>query len=238
MQLQDTIQNHLYKGGLNNLSFKSKTIVNTLNAHSFCLAKHDINFEKAIKGSDILLADGVSIVKASKILNNISVKKIAGADLHRHLLQQANLNGDKVFYLGSSPRTLELIESKIEIEFPKVRINGYSPPYKPVFNHDETERMISVINAFQPKYLFVGMTAPKQEKWVQENASRIESEVISSIGAVFDFYAGTVRRAPQWMIDAGLEWLFRLAIEPKRMWKRYLLNNTKFLYYVFIEKYF
>ena len=236
MYLSPLIQHRIYKKPLSELPTEGKCVINTINAYSYCEAKKDAAFKHALLKSDVLLPDGVAIVMAASILNKQHIQKIAGADIHQHLLSQANLNSQKVFYVGASEATLQLITNKIHREYPNIQVASYSPPYKAQFSEADNAQMLLHINAFQPAILFVGMTAPKQEKWVHAHKDKIEATTIVSIGAVFDFYAGTVQRAPQRMIDLGLEWLYRLLKEPKRMWRRYLLGNTKFCWYVLQEK--
>jgi N-acetylglucosaminyldiphosphoundecaprenol N-acetyl-beta-D-mannosaminyltransferase len=213
------------------------TTVNTLNPHSYCVAKKDRNFKKALQSSDYLMADGIGIVLAIRILNGVKINRTAGADIHKHLLEEAQKNYLKVFYLGADESTLHKIKNRVIKEYPSIQIATFSPPFKSVFSNEENQQMIEAVNQFKPDVLFVGMTAPKQEKWVFANKDKLKTTIISSIGAVFDFYAGTVKRAPNWMITAGLEWLYRFAKEPRRMWRRYLINNTKFLFYVFQDKF-
>jgi N-acetylglucosaminyldiphosphoundecaprenol N-acetyl-beta-D-mannosaminyltransferase len=151
-------------------------------------------------------------------------------------MQRANETGGKCFFLGSSPETLEKIQRKASIEYPNAKVFSYSPPYKNEFDVEDNEQMIKLINAIEPDVLFVGMTAPKQEKWAFQHFSQMLVGHVCCIGAVFDFYAGTIQRAPKWMIQLGIEWLYRLIKEPRRLWRRYLIGNTKFLGYILIEK--
>lgn len=236
MNLKDTINRKIYKDSIHNFELNRKCIINTLNAHSYCIAKKDEEFANALLSSDILLPDGVSIVVAARVLSNESIIKIAGEDIHNILLEKASLEDKKIFYLGASKTTLDKIEQKIKLQFSNVEIGTFSPPFKPVFSNQDSDKMIDIVNQFNPDILFVGMTAPKQEKWVNLHKDRLNSNVIVSIGAVFDFYAENINRAPEWMIDLGFEWFYRLIKEPKRMWKRYLINNTMFLFYMFKEK--
>ena len=214
---------------IEDLDIKGKNIINTINPHSYCLAKNDSLFNKALQSSDILLPDGTGIVLAARILNNKKINKIAGADIHQHLLQQANLKRQKVFYLGAAQNTLRLIETKIKNQYPNITVSSFSPPYKPQFSEKETAQMLEKVNDFKPDILFVGMTAPKQEKWVFVNKENIEANTIVSIGAVFDFYAGTIKRPGNFWIAIGLEWLPRFLREPKRLAKRNLVSTPKFL---------
>lgn len=219
----------IYSGTLDQIDFLSYKIINTINPHSYCLSRYDKIFNKALQSSDILLPDGTGIVLASKIVNNKKIKKIAGAELHQYLLQQANLESQKVFYLGAAQSTLLLIEDKVKKEFPNITVSSFSPPYKPKFSESETAQMLEKVNDFKPDILFVGMTAPKQEKWVFVNKENIEANIIVSIGAVFDFYAGTIKRPGNFWIAIGLEWLPRFLREPKRLAKRNLVSTPKFL---------
>lgn len=211
--------------------------INTLNPHSFCVAEKDNKFKEALKNSDILIPDGIGIVWAARVLKNVKIPRIAGADMHEYLLDFAEKNRQKIFYLGASNRTLNKIKRRISMEYPAIEVAIFSPEFKHEFSEEENLQMISVINEFSPDILFIGMTAPKQEKWVFANKDKIKAKIIASIGAVFDFYAGTVTRAPKWIIKLGLEWLYRFIKEPRRLWKRYLINNTKFVFYVLKEKY-
>jgi N-acetylglucosaminyldiphosphoundecaprenol N-acetyl-beta-D-mannosaminyltransferase len=221
-----------------NLPPYGKLIVNTINPHSYCVANKDSVFQNALKASDVLLPDGVGIVWATKFLNDKKIEKKSGYDLHHHfvdLLQSKG--GGKVFYLGASEYTLSLIKNRLQKEFPHLQVQVYSPPFKPEFSEEENTAMIEAINEFEPDVLFVGMTAPKQEKWVHLNNKQINTKVICSIGAVFDFYAGTVKRPSDLWINLGLEWLPRFLKEPRRLWRRNLVSTPLFIFYVLKEKF-
>lgn len=212
----------VFSGHLKDLPFDDKTLVNTINQYSFCIAEKDSAFKTALQGSDVLLPDGMAVVAAIRLLDNKKIKKIAGADIHLHLLKELNQKGGSCFYLGSSENTLLKIKERVAIEFPNIRVGTYSPPYRSEFPHDKKSKKVEAVNAFQPDVLFVGMTAPKQEKWAYSHKEYLDVKIICSIGAVFDFYAGTVERPSPFWIDLKLEWFIRLLKEPKRMWKRYL----------------
>jgi len=215
---------------------RPKVLINTLNAHSFNTARKDEGFNEALLSSDVLLPDGISVVWAMRLLNGLKIRKIAGADLFFYEMERANEKGGKCFFLGSTTETLEKIQKRAAIEYPNVQVFSFSPPYKAEFSDEDNEQMIQAINTVQPDVLFVGMTAPKQEKWAFQHFSQMQVGHVCCIGAVFDFYAGTVQRAPKWMIQLGVEWLYRLIKEPRRLWRRYLIGNTKFLGYILIEK--
>ncbi len=210
------------------LERKGKVVINTINAHSYIVAKNDDSFKSALLKSDVLLPDGEGIVFMIRRLLKKKIIKIAGADIHDFLLNHANKNSLKCFYLGSSNQVLNIIETKISTQYPNIIIKTLSPPFKDVFSESENSKMHSSINDFSPDMLFVGMTAPKQEKWIEENREFINFKFVVSIGAVFDFIAKTKRRAPEWMIKIKLEWLFR-ALTSWRLTKRYLYSNPLFL---------
>ncbi len=216
----------------------SKIIINTINPHSYCVAKKDKNFYKALQESDWLLPDGIGIVWGVRFLTGHKIKRITGYDLHSYLLNIVHKKKGKVFYMGSSNSTLDKIVKRLHIEYPDISVNYYSPPFIQEFDVEDNEKIIRAINNFKPDVLFVGITAPKQEKWVFQHKHKINSKIIASIGAVFDFYAGTVKRAPNWMINVGLEWLYRLIKEPQRMWRRYIIGNFKFVLSIFKAKIF
>jgi N-acetylglucosaminyldiphosphoundecaprenol N-acetyl-beta-D-mannosaminyltransferase len=212
-------------------------VVNTISPHSYIEARNDSLFHEALMASDIIIPDGVGIVMACKVLAGKKTTKIAGSDLHEVIINALNERKGSCFYLGSSDATLQKIKERFSREQPAVRVGLFSPPYKTVFNKVDTDSMINAVNEFNPDVLFVGITAPKQEKWVHENRHLINAPVICSIGAVFDFYAGTVKRPGKFWISIGLEWLPRLIREPRRLWRRTLISTPLFIWYVLCEKF-
>lgn len=218
----------VFSQSLESIDLENKTLINTINQYSYIVTQSDKAFEKALKESDVLLPDGVGITFASQLLNGKKINKIAGADVHKYLLEKLNEKGGKCFYLGSTDDTLSKIKQHLKAEYPNVQVETFSPAYKAEFSEEENEEMINAVNSFQPDVLFIGMTAPKQEKWAHANKAKLNTKTICSIGAVFDFYAGTVKRPTQFWINMGLEWFVRLLKEPKRMWKRYLYYGPMF----------
>jgi N-acetylglucosaminyldiphosphoundecaprenol N-acetyl-beta-D-mannosaminyltransferase len=216
---------------------EKQIIINTINAHSYIVAKNDSKFEQALIESDILLPDGEGIVLMAKNHQNQKIKKIAGADIHDHLLNILEEKQLKCFYLGSSQETLDLIHEKLSLKYPNITFGFFSPPFKASFSKEDNQEMISKINHFQPHVVFVGMTAPKQEKWVSDNKEKINAKIICSIGAVFDFIAETKKRAPQWIINIKMEWLYR-SFTAWRLTKRYLYSTPLFLIEVYKQKFF
>ncbi len=228
----------IYKGNLNDLRFDKKTVINTINQYSYMVAENDSVFKTALLASDILLPDGVGVTGAMKVLSNEDVKKIAGADIHAHILQQLNKTSGRAFYFGSSNNTLDLIKKRLSKEYPNIIVETLSPPFKPIFTDSENLEFVAAINRFNPDVLFIGMTAPKQEKWATQFKDEIDAKIICSIGAVFDFYAGTIERPDQFWINLGLEWFIRLLQNPKRMAVRYLYYGPAFIRDIFKMKLF
>ena len=218
---------------------QGKLLINTINAHSYNTALKDPLFAKALMKGDVLIPDGASIVKACKWLNAKSKPKerIAGWDLFVYemseLEKDANSNSKdskKVMFMGSSERVLGLIKIKSAEKYPNLEVVTYSQPYKPEFSKEDNAAIVTAINSENPDLLWIGMTAPKQEKWTYTHWNELNIHChVGTIGAVFDFFAGTAKRAPQWWQDHSLEWLYRLIIEPKRMWRRYIIGNSLFI---------
>ncbi len=227
----------IYDKQLDQLSNHCKLLITTINAHCFNLTKQDQLYREAIKSSDILIPDGISVVWAIRWLTGRRLKKIAGSDLFFYEMNRLQQNGGKCFFLGSNETTLEKIKVRIGVEYPAIEVQSYSPPYRAEFSRNENNDMVEAINKFKPDVLMIGMTAPKQEKWAYQHYTELQVGHICCIGAVFDFYAGTIRRAPDWVIRLGFEWLFRLIKEPRRMWKRYLAGNLIFIGNIFKEKF-
>ena len=222
-----------------------KRLINTINAHSYNVAQNDPLFAQALAGGDYLIPDGASIVKACRWLKAKSQprERIAGWDLFEHEMQRlesrAASGGRRrsVMFMGSSERVLQLIRERAAHDYPHLDVTVYSPPYKPEFSDDDNRAIVSAINAAHPDLLWIGMTAPKQEKWTYAHWAELDIDChVGTIGAVFDFYAGTARRAPLWWQQHSLEWLYRLVKEPRRMWRRYVIGNPLFLWNIFSEK--
>lgn len=223
-----------------------KVLINTINAHSFNVAQKDELFAEALAKGDYLIPDGASILKACKMLKAKSQPKerIAGWDLFAFEMERLegrskNVDGKcmKVMFMGSSEKVLSLIREKAAVDYPNLEVVTYSPPYKPEFSDEDNAAIIKAINDADPDLLWIGMTAPKQEKWTYQHWKELNIHChVGTIGAVFDFYAGTAQRAPKWWQEHSLEWLYRLIKEPKRMWRRYVLGNPLFLWNIQKEK--
>lgn len=219
---------------------EGKVLINTINAHSYNVARKDQLFAEALTKGDYLIPDGMSVVKACKWLDAKSQPKerIAGADLFEFEMNKLNEKGGTVMFMGSSEKTLAKIVQQAAKVYPNLKVVTYSPPYKPEFNDEDNKAIINAINTANPDLLWIGMTAPKQEKWTYSHWNDLHIHChVGTIGAVFDFFAGNTKRAPQWWQRHGLEWLYRLIKEPRRMWRRYIIGNTVFLWHMLGEKF-
>lgn len=239
---------------------EGKLLINTINAHSYNTARKDGLFAEALTNGDVLIPDGVSIVKACRWIKAKSQPKerIAGWDLFEFEMNkleecgmlnvECGVSGEKcgrtlrsqqltVMFMGSSQKVLDLIVKRAAKVYPHLKVVTYSPPYKPEFSEEDNKAIIDAINAADPDLLWIGMTAPKQEKWTFSHWDELNIHChVGTIGAVFDFFAGTVERAPMWWQRHGLEWLYRLLKEPKRMWRRYIIGNALFLFNVIFRE--
>ena len=229
---------------------EGKLLINTVNAHSFNTAKKDQLFADALTKGDVLIPDGVSVVKACKWIKAKSQPKerIAGWDLFSFEMKKLERESEElrtkseeskiVMFMGSSQKVLDLIVKRAAVDYPHLKVVTYSPPYKPEFSDEDNRAIIDAINDANPDLLWIGMTAPKQEKWTYSHWKELNIHChVGTVGAVFDFFAGTVERAPLWWQEHGLEWLYRLLKEPKRMWRRYIIGNTVFLWHMLGEKF-
>ena len=218
---------------------EGKLLINTVNAHSYNTARKDSLFAEALMNGDVLIPDGVSIVKVCKWIKAKSQPKerIAGWDLFSFEMEKLEKKGGTVMFMGSSQKVLDLIVKRAAEVYPHLKVVTYSPPYKPEFSDEDNKAIIDAINAANPDLLWIGMTAPKQEKWTYSHWKELDIHChVGTIGAVFDFFAGTVERAPMWWQRHGLEWLYRLLKEPKRMWRRYIIGNALFLWNITLKE--
>ena len=201
-----------------------------LNPHAAEVAADDQSFHNSLTCADFLTADGIGVVYASRLLGGSLRRRITGMDVFMGVSSAMNEVGSgSCFFLGSTEETLSAIEKEMALTFPNVRIAGtYSPPFKPAFSDADNDAMIAAINAAQPDVLWVGLTAPKQEKWIHAHQDRLAVNFAGPIGAAFDFFVGNIKRVSPFWQDLGFEWLPRLLQEPRRLWRRSLVSAPKF----------
>lgn len=201
------------------------------NPHSIVVAHSNALFTRALKAADWLTPDGVGVVIASRLLGGKIRERITGSAVFFGLSKGLDdSGGHRCFFLGSSEETLAKIAQRFDNDYPSSELVGtYSPPFKSEFSESDVDAMIAAVNDAKPDVLWVGMTAPKQEIWIHNSLSRLDVSFVGAIGAVFDFYAGTVERPSRLFRGAGLEWLGRLLREPGRLWRRTIVSGPRFL---------
>lgn len=199
------------------------------NVHSVVTTTTDIEFKLAVNNADMATPDGAPIAWALRRLGFPAQERINGPDLMWKYLAQAERTGQTVFFYGSTDSTLEKLNAVLAQTFPRLRIGGtYSPPFRPL-SVAEDDEIVEQINRSGANVVFVGLGCPKQEKWMAEHRGKINAVMIG-VGAAFDYHSGVIKRAPVWWQNNGLEWLYRLGSEPRRLFKRYMVTNTLFIY--------
>lgn len=202
------------------------------NANDVVASKKDAFVKKASNTSSLSVPDGISLVFLARVMGWNVKKRVYGPDFMLEYLKLAELKGYSNFFYGTTQDTLKLLISNLRTKFPKLKIVGaYAPPFKPL-SEEENKKIIDIINHASPDVVWVGLGTPKQQLWMYEHKNKLKVSVMVGVGAAFDFFAGTKPQAPRYVRDNGFEWLFRLITEPKRLWRRYLINNSLFIYYV------
>lgn len=198
------------------------------NSHSVVTAGQDAAFGRIIEAADMATPDGAPVARMLRILGSPAQQRINGPDLMWKYCEQAALRGESIYLYGGLPDTLALLQQRLKAAFPGLLIAGaYSPPFR-LATAEEDEADVARINAAGAGTVWVSLGCPKQEQWMAAHRGRVNA-VMVGVGAAFDYHAGTIKRAPKWMQNAGLEWLHRLCSEPRRLWKRYLVTNTLFI---------
>ena len=205
------------------------------NSYSLVLAHKDPEFTDICESADIVFADGLPVIWASKFLGDRIPERIAGPDFMWTFSEVCAQKKYNVFLLGSEETYLTQLKVNLEKNFPGIAIVGtYAPPYAN-WSIEENEKIIAMINITEADLVWVGVSTPKQDKWIAEYKSKLKAKVAIGVGAAFDFHSGKIERAPYWMRKFGLEWLHRLSQDPKRLWKRYLIGNMQFVWIVVKE---
>jgi N-acetylglucosaminyldiphosphoundecaprenol N-acetyl-beta-D-mannosaminyltransferase len=210
--------------------------VTLTNPHSVMLCQRDPAMRHATEGAGLTLPDGVGIILAAKLLRYPPCDRVTGPTLLLRLCDWGRQHGYRHYLYGGGQGVAESLASRLRDEFPGLQVVGtQSPPFRTLTEEEDTAR-VERINVARPDIVWVGLGAPKQEKWMAAHVGRIEAAAMIGVGAAFDFHSGNVRWAPPLVRRLGLEWLFRLACEPRRMWRRYLLDSPRFLLGVLTQR--
>ena len=212
----------------------SSSYVCISNVHMTIEVFNDKIFENIVNSANIITPDGMPIAKTMNYLYGIKQARVSGMDLVIDVMKKCEEEDKSIFVYGLTDETLGLFEKQALLIFPKLRVKSYSPPFR-TLNNEEKKEIIETINDFNPSFVFVALGCPKQEKWMSEHHNKIKSCMIG-LGGALEVYAGVKNRAPKWMQEYSLEWLYRLIQDPKRLWKRYFYTNSLFIV-LFLKQY-
>lgn len=197
--------------------------------HGVMESQSDVTLREIHNAAGMVTPDGMPMVWSAHRAGAPDVERVCGRDLLLEASRAAANRGWKIFFYGGKEGVPERLADRLRRRYPGLEVVGcYSPPFRPL-THDEDAQIVERINALAPDIVWVGLSTPKQEQWMAEHVGRLDAPVMVGIGAAFDMHAGDARCAPRWMQRAGLEWLFRLIQEPRRLWRRYLGNNPRFV---------
>lgn len=209
-------------------STRASKIVCICNVHMAIAASSDPDLAEVLRKADLVTADGAPIAWAIRRSGVDWQERINGPDLMWRYLSEAQEKGQVVFFYGGTPETISRLRCVLDNNFKFLKIGGMvSPPFRELSLFEEQE-YVNLINNSGASVLFVGLGCPKQEKWMLKHQGKVNSVMIG-VGAALDYHAGVISRAPRWMQNIGLEWFHRLCSEPRRLWKRYLVTNTRFV---------
>lgn len=195
-------------------------------------ARSDAGYRKVLEGAAMITPDGMPVVWTARLKGDKNIARTYGPDLMLALCEKGLAGGYKHFLYGGTESTCSLLENVLKQKMPNISIVGQlAPPFREI-HAQESQEVIDRVNRSGADILWVGLGSPKQDYWMSEHRERLDVPVIIGVGAAFDFLSGVKRQAPKWMQRNGLEWFFRLCCEPGRLWKRYLVGNTRFLYFV------
>lgn len=203
--------------------------------HGLWEAHRDRNVRKVLNSADLWIPDGIAPVMVARLKGIRRMARIPGAKLMDGFLELANRKGYRSFFYGDTDQTLAGLKERLERKYPGHHICGmYSPPFRPL-SPREDDKIVQMINDASPDVVWVGLGMPKQDRWIFEHKDKLNAPVAIGVGAAFRFHAGVVRRVPDVVGDLGLEWLWRFAMEPKKLWRRDLIDGPQFLFHVTME---
>lgn len=211
-------------------------IIVPVNVDCLMLARKDAEYAEILRGADLVLPDGMPLLWAARLLRRNIPERVTGADLAWELALRSNKLGLTVFFLGAAAGVAESAKEKIMALNPEAKVVGtYSPSPEEIKSQEESLAILRMIQDSGANVLLVGLGAPKQEKWLWRHREKLPTRVNICVGAAFDFMSGRIPRAPKWLQRLGLEWAYRLMKEPRRLWRRYLVQDMPFLWLVFLE---
>jgi N-acetylglucosaminyldiphosphoundecaprenol N-acetyl-beta-D-mannosaminyltransferase len=215
---------------------RRKGYITVTGVHGVSEAQDDPEFRRILNRSFLCTPDGMPTVWMSKLAGHKEVTRVYGPDLMELICDRGRARGWKHFFYGGGEGVAQELKKKIEERFPGVEIVGtYTPPFRPL-NAEEERELTALVSRAQPDFFWVGLSTPKQERFMSAYLSKLDATLMIGVGAAFDFHAGKVKQAPRWIQRNGLEWVYRLYQEPKRLWRRYARNNPLFIGRVVLQK--
>jgi N-acetylglucosaminyldiphosphoundecaprenol N-acetyl-beta-D-mannosaminyltransferase len=203
--------------------------------HGVMESQWDEELRRIHNAAGLVTPDGMPLVWLSRLMGFRRVERVYGPDLLLAVCEWSTEWGYRHFFYGGGPGVAEKLAARLQSRFPGLKLAGtYSPPFRPL-TPEEDKAVVEFINTAQPDIVWVGISTPKQERWMAEHVGRLSAPVLAGVGAAFDFQAGLKRQAPRWVQQSGLEWVFRLLMEPRRLWRRYLINNPWFLWLMLLQ---
>jgi N-acetylglucosaminyldiphosphoundecaprenol N-acetyl-beta-D-mannosaminyltransferase len=204
--------------------------------HGVMEAQEDPQFKKILNDAFLCTPDGMPMVWAGKLAGHSEMRRVYGPDLMLDICAWSETSGAKHFFYGGADGVAELLAQKLQEKFPKLQVVGtYTPPFR-ALNEAEVKALQEKASATRPDFFWVGLSTPKQEKFMAEFLPKLDVTLMLGVGAAFDFHSGRISQAPRWMQRSGLEWFYRLCSEPRRLWKRYLRNNPLFVLNFLLQK--
>jgi N-acetylglucosaminyldiphosphoundecaprenol N-acetyl-beta-D-mannosaminyltransferase len=208
----------------------ARTFVTVTGVHGIMQSQDDERIRRIHHAAGMCVPDGMPTVWIGRLHGHRRMRRVYGPDLMLELMKVSVVKGYTHFFFGGKEGVAALLRERIEAKFPGVRVVGtWSPPFRALTMHEEAA-LKHCVDELAPDILWVGLSTPKQEQWMAAHVGRLNSKVMVGVGAAFDFHSGLVRQSPRWIQPIGLEWLFRLYMEPRRLWRRYLANNPRFIW--------
>jgi N-acetylglucosaminyldiphosphoundecaprenol N-acetyl-beta-D-mannosaminyltransferase len=228
VEMAETIKHlHIWIGD------RQSRFVAVTSMHGVAVASRDPAFRRVLNSADLVVADGTPLVWVARIKGHRFRRRVSGCDLVDNFCKDSG-GAYRHFFYGGTPGAAERLADTLRDRFGIVVAGTYTPPFRPLTNHEELE-LAAIVERASPDVLWVGLSTPKQETWMYQHRHKLKVPLMLGVGAAFDLNSGNVQRAPVWMRDHGLEWLFRLAAEPRRLWKRYLVTIPHALWFVGLE---